>query len=335
MARIEIEYLGQPEVDRVALTNDDILDAVEQTLIAAGRNKTVIEPRMHLTPDPAFNGHFNVLRGYVEPLDYAGVKIVGDYVDNYKQGLPSELALLNLFCPRTGAPRAVIDAAGITDMRTGALTALGAKWLAPKNPKVLGHVGARGTSYWNVRLLDHLFDFDEIRVHSRRPESREAFGERLRQDLGKDVIVTADWQSCLNGADILVEATRLTAPTPMFDRSWVKKGAYVVPYGTMSTLPLNFTDGFDKLVMDDLGQMRAGHLGALRPQIDAGLIGEESFYAEIGEIAAGLKPGREADEETILFWHRGMSTSDIALGAKILERARDLGIVQNLLYRDT
>lgn len=334
MARMEIEYLGKPEIDRLALTNDEILDAIEQGLIASGQGKTVIEPRMHLTPDPAFNGHFNVLRGYVEPLGYAGVKVVGDYVDNYKQGLPSELALLNLFCPRTGAPRAVIDAAGITDMRTGALTALGAKWLGPENSRVLGHVGARGTSYWNVRLLDHLFDFDEIRVHSRRPESRNAFGEKLSQDLGKKVVVTTDWESCLKDADILIEATRLNEPTPMFDRSWVKKGAFVVPYGTMSALPLNFTEGFDKFVMDDLGQMRAGHLGALRPHINAGLISEESFYAEIGEIAAGLKPGRESAEETILFWHRGMSTGDIALGAKILDKAREMGIVQNLLYRE-
>jgi len=334
MARMEIEYLGKPEIDRLALTNDEILDVIEQGLIASGQGKTVIEPRMHLTPDPAFNGHFNVLRGYVEPLGYAGVKVVGDYVDNYKQGLPSELALLNLFCPRTGAPRAVLDAAGITDMRTGALIALDAKWLGPENPRVLGHVGARGTSYWNVRLLDHLFDFDEIRVHSRRPESRDAFGEKLSQDLGKKVVVTTDWESCLKDADILVEATRLNEPTPMFDRSWVKKGAFVVPYGTMSALPLNFTEGFDKFVMDDLGQMRAGHLGALRPHINAGLISEESFYAEIGEIAAGLKPGRESADETILFWHRGMSTGDIALGAKILDKARDMGIVQNLLYRE-
>ena len=289
---------------------------------------------MHLTPDPAFNGHFNVLRGYVEPLGYAGVKIVGDYVDNYKQGLPSELALLNLFDPRTGMPKAVIDAAGITDMRTGALTALGAKWLAPKNPRVLGHVGARGTAYWNVRLLDHLFDFEEIRVHSRRKESRDAFGEKLSRDLGKKVIVTEDWETCLKDADIMIEATRLNEPTPMFQRSWVKPGTLVVPYGTMSSLPLDFTDGFDKFVMDDLGQMRAGSLGALRPQINAGKITEESFYAEIGEIAAGLKPGRESDEETILFWHRGMSTGDIALGAAILEKARKMGVTQNLLYRE-
>ncbi len=334
MARIDIEYLGKPEIDQVALTNDEILGAVEQGLIAAGLGKTVIEPRVHLTPDPAVNGHFNVLRGYVEPLGYAGVKVVGDFVDNYKQGLPSELALLNLFCPRTGMPKAVIDAAGITDMRTGALTALGAKWLAREDSRILGHIGARGTAYWNVRLLDHLFDFEEIRVHSRRPVSRDAFGDRLRRDLGKEVTVTEDWKSCLDGADILVEASRLNAPEPLFDRSWVKPGALVVPYGTMSTLPINFTEGFDKLVMDDLGQMRAGHLGSLRPQIDAGIISEDSFYAEIGEIAAGLKPGRENADETILFWHRGMSTSDIALGAAILEKARAHGITQNLIYRE-
>ena len=127
---------------------------------------------MHLTPDPAFRGHFNVLRGYVAPLDLAGVKIVGDYVDNWRNGLPSEMALLNLFDPRTGMPVAILDATAITEMRTGALTALGARYLARKNAKILGHVGARGTSYWNIRLLDHLFGFDEIRVHSRRQESR-------------------------------------------------------------------------------------------------------------------------------------------------------------------
>ncbi|MFZ9950574.1 MAG: ornithine cyclodeaminase family protein, partial [Gemmobacter sp.] len=243
MPRLEIEYLGKPQIDRLALTNDEILAAVEAGLVAAGRGQTVIEPRLHLVPAPAVGGHFNVLRGDVAPRGYAGVKVVGDFVDNYKSGLPSELALLNLFCPRTGAPRAVIDASGITDMRTGALTALGAKWLAPPKPRVLGHIGARGTSYWNVRLLDHLFDFEEIRVHSRRPESRAAFGARLSRDLGKKVIVTDDWESCLAGADILVEASRLRAPEPLFRREWVRKGALVIPYGTMSTLPIDFTDG--------------------------------------------------------------------------------------------
>lgn len=334
MPKLEIEYLGQPEIEKIALSNEEILEAIESGLVAAGNGQTVIEPRVHLKPNPSVDGHFNVLRGYIAPLDYAGVKIVGDFYNNYKLGLPSELALLNLFCPRTGVPKAVIDAAGITDMRTGALTALGAKWLGPNSPKVLGHIGARGTAYWNVRLLDHIFGFEEIRVHSRRQESREAFGERLSNDLGKKIIVTEDWETCLKDADILVEASRLTEPQPLFQSSWVKSGALVIPYGTVSALPLDFVDNIDKFVMDDLGQMSAGHLGALRPHINAGKITRDSFYAEISEIAAGKKPGRESDSEKILFWHRGMSTGDIALGAKILERARDLEITQNLLYRE-
>lgn len=326
---MNIEYLGGPQVAELALTDDEILNAVERGLIAAGKGETVIEPRMHLEPGRS-NGHFNVLRGVFG--DYAGVKVVGDFVDNYKSGLPSEMALLNLFDPVTGAPKAVIDAAGITDMRTGAVTALGAKYLAPENPRVLGHIGARGTAYWNVRLLDHLFDFDEIRVHSRRPESRNPFGERLAADLGKKITVTDDWESCLNGADILVEASRLPEPTPMFKREWLRKGALVIPYGTMSTLPLDFMDGVDAFVMDDLGQMGAGAFGALRPHIDAGIITRESFYAEVGEIAAGAKPGRTSPDQTILFWHRGLATSDIALGVYMLEKARKMGIETTLRY---
>jgi len=192
MPPIRLTYLGGPEVERLALTDEEIIDAVEGVLRAQGRGETVIEPRVHLIPDKKVHGHFNVLRGYVAPLGVAGVKIVGDYVENYKRGLPSEMALLNLFDPKTGTPLAVVDASAITDMRTGAVTAVGAKYLARKGSRILGHIGARGTAYWNVRLLDKLFGFEEIRVHSRRPESRRAFGEKLSRDLDKPVTVTDD-----------------------------------------------------------------------------------------------------------------------------------------------
>ena len=171
MKPIYIDYLNALDIDELALTDDEIIEAVEAGLEAQGLGQTVIEPRMHLMPDAAFKGHFNVLRGYVAPMNLAGVKIVGDFVDNFREGLPSEFGVLNLFDPRTGVPRAILDATAITEMRTGAVTAVGAKHLAPPNPKVLGHIGSRGTAYWNVRLLDRLFGFDEIRVHchSRRP----------------------------------------------------------------------------------------------------------------------------------------------------------------------
>ncbi|MCU1732474.1 MULTISPECIES: ornithine cyclodeaminase family protein [unclassified Pseudomonas] len=330
---IYIDFLNGLDVAELNLNNDEILAAVEAGLALQGHGAAVIEPRTHLIPGGAINGHFNVLRGVLGgDIGRAGVKVVGDFVDNYQQGLPSELAILNLLDPATGVPQAILDASAITDMRTGALTAIGARHLANPRSKVLAHIGARGTAYWNVRLLDHLFDFDEIRVHSRRVESREAFAERLRRDLGKPVIVTEDWESAVRGADIVVEASRLQRPEPLLRTEWIKPGAFVVPYGTMSAVELSLTDIMDKLVVDDWGQCKGGQFGSLRAHVEAGKLSEQTLHAELGQIVAGLKPGREHPQETILFWHRGLSLSDIALGHALLEKARRLGIGQRLRF---
>lgn len=333
MPAISITYLNGHDVEKLALTDEEILAAVEEGLRAQGNGQTVIEPRMHLIPESSDKGHFNVLRGVVKPLGLAGVKIVGDFVDNYKQGLPSEMAVLNLFDPETGMPKAIIDATAITEMRTGAITALGGKYLGRKGSKVLGHIGARGTAYWNVRLLDHFFDFEEIRVHSRRKESRDGFAEKLSRDLGKKVVATEDWESCLKDADVIVEASRLPEPTPMLKTSWIKKGAFVVPYGTMSAVELSLTDIMDKMVVDDWGQCRKGlPFGALRQHVDQDKLNENNLHAELGQIVAGKKSGRERDDETILFWHRGLSLSDIALGHALLQKAAKLGLGQTLPF---
>jgi alanine dehydrogenase len=333
MKPIYITYLNGLDVEAAALEDDEILAAIEGSLAAQGRGETVIEPRMHLIPDRKVHGHFNVLRGYIGgAVNFAGVKIVGDYVDNYKQDLPSEIGLLALFDPATGMPRALLDATAITDMRTGAVTAIGAKYLARKGSRVLGHIGARGTAYWNVRLLDRLFDFDEIRVHSRRKDSRDAFAARLTQDLGKTVRALDTWESTVKGADIVVEASRLLEPTPLLKTEWIKPGAFVVPYGTMSAVELSLTDIMAKLVVDDWGQCKAGQFGSLRAHVDAGKLSERTLHAEMGEIVAGKKPGREREDETILFWHRGLSLSDIALGHAILEKAKRLEVGQRLRF---
>lgn len=333
MPAIHITYLNGPDIERLAITDQEILDAIESSLGAQGRGSCVIEPRMHLAPKAGVDGHFNVLRGAIgAPIDLAGVKVVGDFVDNYKQDLPSEVGVLTLFDPRTGVPVAILDATAITDMRTGAVTAIGAKYLARKGARVLGHIGARGTAYWNVRLLARLFDFDEIRVHSARPESRQAFGERLARDLGRPVRVCDNWRDTVQGADIVVEASRLRAPEPLLQTAWIQPGAFVVPYGTMSAVELSLTDIMTKLVVDDWGQCKGGQFGSLRAHVEAGKLSAQTLHAEMGQIVAGLKPGREREDETILFWHRGLSLSDIALGHAMLEKARRLGIGQTLRF---
>ena len=141
--------------------------------------------------------------------------------------------------------------------------------------------------------MTRLFGFDAIRVHSRRPESRDEFAARLSRELGKPVIATADWRSCVEGADIVVEASRLSAPEPLLRTEWIKPGALVIPYGTMSAVELSLTDIMSKIVDEDWGQCATGKFGALRAHVEAGKLTADTLHAELGPDRRGaLRPGR-------------------------------------------
>ena len=96
MENITPYYLNARDVQTLDMTTQEIIKAQEDSLAAQGRGETVIEPRMQLRPDPAFRGHFNVLRGYIAPIGITGIKVVGDFIDNYKLGYPSEFGMLTL-----------------------------------------------------------------------------------------------------------------------------------------------------------------------------------------------------------------------------------------------
>jgi ornithine cyclodeaminase len=326
MNHSQIRFVSDLDVERLLLTPQEILQAVEDAVRAQGEGKVVLEPRVHLSPPNEGRGHFNILRGHLGPENICGVKVVGDFVENYRIGLPSELALVNLFDPDTGVPLGVVDATLITSARTGALTALGAKYLAREDSKILGHLGSRGTAWWNVVMLDGLFDFNEIRVTSRRSESRNEFAERLTEYLDKPVRAVETSKEVFVGADIMVEASRLTEPTALLKTEWVTPGTFVVPYGTVSAVERSLTGVMDKIVVDDWGQAHAGRFGALRQHVDEGLLTEETLHAELGDIVAGNAPGREGPDERTLFWHRGLATTDVAIAYLILQKAQEKGI---------
>lgn len=333
---IWLRYLSGPDIDSLELTNAEIIQSIDDVMSAHGRGETVFEPRMHLMPDNGGVGHFNVLRGHVTTLGDRGVsavKVVGDFVPNYLEGLPSELAMATLFDPHNGVPLSVMDATLITEVRTGAMTAVGAKHLARADSRILGHVGARGTAFSNVTMLDSLFDFDEIRVTSRRPESREAFADRLRAVTKTPIRAVATAEEAFDNADILVEASRLSEPTPLLRTAQVKQGAFVVPYGTVSAVEIDLLDVMDKVVVDDWRESSSGRFGSLRAHVDSGRLSQESLYAELGEIVSGRKPGRESEDERILFWHRGLSILDVAVAHLILKKAEATETGTMLRYR--
>ncbi len=353
-----LRFLSGPDIDSLGISNAEIVAAVEGAVRAHGDGRAVVEPRTHLVPDNNGAGHFNVLRGHLPapgpltpgpltpgPLTpgppasgppasgVSGVKVVGDFVANYAAGLPSELGLLTLYDPETGVPLSIMDATLITACRTGAMTAVGARYLARPDSRVLGHVGVRGTAFWNIMLLDEMFDLDEIRVTSRRPGSREAFAQQLASLTTTRVRVAATAGETFDGADIMVEASRLTEPEPLLRTKSVKPGAFVVPYGTVSAVELDLLDVMDKVVVDDWREAQSGRFGALRRHVDTGRLSAASLHAELGQIVTGRRPGRERDDERILLWHRGLAILDIAVGLAILRRAEQQGIGTMLRYR--
>ena len=317
--QITIRFLSRAQVEQLAPNPSELVEVVAAGLAAHGRGEVVMPPKAHLQLDDLFSGHFNILSGYVGPIGRAGLKVVGDYVDNWRHGLPSELALLTLYEPRTGTPICIMDATALTWMRTGAVTCAGALHLANPQSRIVTHIGARGTAFMNLRLLAHHFPLDEVRINSARPESRERLAARVRHELGLHAVAVDDPAAAAAQADIVVEATRLTTPQTLLPESALKPGALLVTYGWVRAVDPALPHAVDMLVVDDWAQCRLG--GQLHELIEAGSLREEDVHAEIGQIVAGCKPGRRHADERILFWHRGFAVSDIVLGDWILRRA--------------
>jgi ornithine cyclodeaminase len=334
MPQLRTRFVSAADIERLDISRQEILRAVEEVVDAQGQGEIVLEPRMHLIPGPSRDGHFNILRAHLSRQNVSGVKVVGDFAENYRQSLPSELALITLYSAETGAPVAIVDGTEITAARTGAMTALGARYLARSESAILGHIGARGSARWNITMLDDLFHFREIRVTSRRPESRERFARDLSEHLGKPVRAVATPREALEGADIMVEASRLTTPEVLLRTDWVAPGTLVIPYGTVSAVELSLTAAMDKIVVDDWGQATVGPFGALRQHVDQGLLTRDTLHAELAEIVAGHAPGRERPEERILFWHRGLATTDVAVAHLVWTRAEALDLGTVLPYRE-
>jgi ornithine cyclodeaminase/alanine dehydrogenase-like protein (mu-crystallin family) len=324
VARVAFRFLNRAEVQSLLPSTATLLEIIERGLLAHGAGEVVLPPKSHIRLDDRFNGHFNVLPGFVAPAGAAGVKVVGDYVDNYRVGLPSEVAMLTLYDPATGVPRCLMDATVLTWLRTGAVTGIGAKYLARPNSSVVAHLGARGTALGNLTALAALFPLREVRITSKRPESRQRLAAEVRLTLGIEARPVDSTEEALRGADIVVEATRLERPQVLVREPWLEPGALLVTYGWVMAIDPELPFRANKLVVDDWAQCQHG--GQLHPLIARGALRREHVHAEIGEIVHGTHMGRADPGERIIFWHRGFAISDIVLGAWIHAQAEAKGV---------
>ena len=323
MAKVTCRLLNRDEVQSVMPPMATIMEVVEDGLRAHGRREVVLPPKSHIHLDDRYNGHFNILVGWSGPVDTAGVKVVGDYVDNYRHGLPSEVALLTLFDPRIGVPKAIMDATDVTTRRTGAVTGVGARHLARESSTIVGHLGARGTAFSNIESLMRIFDLEEVRITSKRPETREMLADQIRSRLSLNAVACDRAEDTVRDADIVVEATRLEEPAILIDDSWLKPDCLLVTYGWIMAIDPATVRRASKVVVDDWEQCRKG--GQLYPMIESGELTRDGVHGEIGEVVDGAVSGREDGDGVIVYWHRGFAISDIMLGSRVLGEAEDRG----------
>jgi len=189
-------------------------------------------------------------------------------------------------------------------------------YVAGTRKGVVGEVALDHAVDWQLELEMALAARADVERESRRPEV-------LRRALTQ----AGDQHAKAGPQSTAADAERLRT-------EWVTPGTLVVPYGTISAVELSLTEVMDKIVVDDWGQATVGPFGALRRHVDHGLLTRARLHAELGEIVAGRRPGRERPDERILFWHRGLATTDVAVAHLAWRRAEAVGAGTLLTYRD-
>ncbi len=247
-----------------------------------------------------------------------GVRIYNYYDDGARNtvgGLDCTRYIV-LSNPNTGEPLAIVDEHWSYAIRSAAAAAIACKWVGPRAPKILGLVGI-GTMGTNaLRCLAGMYKFDEVRCTSRRPETRAAFADKWSRELGVNVVPKDTVEEVVRGADIAVGGT--TSGDIVTREPWLKPGCTFISLARRELDPAGWSK-LDKVVIDswDFNMLQRD----FRRTVETGLFAREQLHAEIHELVAGTKKGRERDDERILIHTTGLVSQDVALAHFLYEQA--------------
>lgn len=294
------------------LSFPEVIEAVESAFKQKGLGLVQMPAKIYLYYKK-HSGDLRAMPSFLEDLNISAVKIVNVHPKNPTTiGLPTVMAIIILIDPSTGAPIAVMGGTTITDMRTGAAGSVAAKYLAKKDSKIVGFVGAGAQAKTQLAaLLEVCANLNEVRVWSRTKSTRNRFITEAFQGYGKQVeVVSAESvRKAVVGADIVVTTTPSRKPLVMNDM--ISAGTHINCIGADAVGkeeldPIILKRG--KIVVDDWAQ--ASHSGEINVPLTRGIITKENIWAEIGEIVAGIKLGREREDEITIFVSTGLAVQD-------------------------
>ena len=283
----------------------------------------------------AREGAFHVkAAGVYEPRPYFAAKVNANFSDNrMRHGLPTIQGVIVLMDMGVGTPLAVMDSIEITAMRTGAATAVAARYLARAVPSVVTIVGCGLQGRVQLRCVAAVRTIAEVQLFDTDPAAARAMADELAPEIGAPLHVVTDLGPALQRSDIVVTGT--TARRPFVHIDDLKPGAFVAAVGADNPEKHEIDIGVLKaatVVVDVLEQ--AATIGDLHHAIRAGVLTTANVAAELGQIVAGLKPGRRSDDEIIVFDSTGMALQDVAAAALVYDRALSRGVGTRIAMSD-
>jgi ornithine cyclodeaminase/alanine dehydrogenase-like protein (mu-crystallin family) len=321
----ELLYLSRRDLLGLGIDMPLVIEVVEQALRELGLGR-VTQPEkvaLHYTSDRVLHA----MPAWVPAQNALGIKWVGSVAANHARGLPQTSGIMVLNDPETGFPLAVLDGTWITAMRTGAVSAIAAKHLAPARVEVLGLIGCGVQMRTQLLALATVLRPQQVRIHDVKPEAMEAFARQMRDLVDVPIELCAGPREVVEGADLAVSATYLLPPKdPPLKAAWLKPGVLALPIDVDSVWePAAYLEA-DRFVTDrwhglqDMAEH--GWFPAGLPRLDA----------ELAEIVAGLKPGRRSPNERIVAMNGGMALEDVALAGLAYARATERGLGTRLPF---
>jgi len=302
---------------------DEVMEAVETAFKEKALGYAQMPPKIYITYDK-YNGDLRAMPSYLERLEISAIKVVNSHPDNpEKFDLPTVMATIILVDPKNGAPLAIMSGNRITAMRTGAAGGIAAKYLARKNSKVVGLVGAGTQARTQAMALLSLYErLEEIRVWDRSEEQKKRYVSEMESLCkGKtEMRPVENIKDAVTDADIIVTTT--PSRKPLVSNEWISNGTHITCIGADAPGKEALDHSIllrAKIYVDDWEQ--GSHSGEINVPLSKGLITKENVYGELGEVIAGLKPGRTSSEEITVFTSTGLAVQDAVTAKLTYERA--------------
>ena len=318
---MELVYLSQADVKSLGMSMKEVLAAVDLGFAAKGRGNTEMPPKpgIHTRPDC----FIHAMPAYVKEQEVAGLKWVSGYPPNTARGLPYITGLLILNDCETGVPLAVMDCAWVTAMRTGASAGISARYLARPGSDTAAFVGCGVQARTSLMaLVEELPALAEVRCYDLHPEATRRFmGDMAGQFPALSFVACSSAPEAVRPADVVVTAVPIVVdPKPELDAGVLKSGGLAVSLDYDSAWTSAAMRECDRFCSDDVAQLLATrehgvYFGGIPADISA----------DLGELAAGLKRGRESDTERIFSMNMGIAVDDMVTARVLYERALERG----------